>query len=55
MILLTWNLRNKVNEQTKRQTKTNKTKNPRFSNIENKLVIARGEVGGGMGEVGERV
>jgi len=44
-----WNLRNKTNEQRKKETKQ---KN-RLLNIENKLVTARREVGEGMGEKGE--
>ena len=44
-----WNLRNKTNKKNKgkRDQKT------RFLNAENKLVSARGEVGGGMDEKGE--
>ena len=35
-----------------RKKKKPKQKN-RFLNIENKLVVTRGEVGGGMGEIGK--
>ena len=40
---LVWNLRNKTSRQTKRR---DKQKN-RLLNTENRLVVARGEVGGG--------
>lgn len=43
-----WNVRNKtINKEKKRQTK-----NQLFT-IENKLIVTRGEGGGGMGEIGE--
>lgn len=43
-----WNLRNKTNKGKKRETsqETNST-------IENKLVVARKEVGDGMGEISD--
>ena len=43
-----WNLRNKTNEQRKKS----KPKN-RLLTIENKLMVTRREVGGGMDETGE--
>ena len=42
-----WNLRNKTKEK-----KRHKQKN-RLLTIENKLMVARGDVVGGMGEIGE--
>ena len=36
------------------KTKTNEEITPKINlNTENKLVVARGKVGGGMGEIGE--
>ena len=43
-----WNLRNKTNEQRKKET-NKKT----LLTTENKLVVARGKVGGGMDEIGK--
>ena len=43
-----WNLRNKTNEQTKK--KRYKQKN-RILNTEDNLVVARGQVGEGTGEI----
>ena len=43
-----WNLKNK------KEQKKNKTKQNRLINKENKLVVARGEEGGGMGSIGEK-
>ena len=53
---------NKTNEQRKNKTKQNKTKREREretnqetdSTIENKLMVTIGEVGGGMGEIGDK-
>ena len=45
-----WNLRNKTNEQ--REKERGKPRN-RLLTIENKLMVTRGEVGGGMGEIGD--
>ena len=41
-----WNLKNKTNEQTKQ-------KRNRLIDTENKLVVARGEEGGEMNEIGK--
>ena len=41
-----WNLKNKPNEQTKQYRN-------RSIDTENKLIVARREVGGGLGETGE--
>ena len=40
-------------ELKKQVSKPTATKNNRFINTENKLVVAREEKGGGMGEIGE--
>ena len=40
-----WNLRNKTNKQRKKR-ESDKPRN-RFLNMENKLMVTRGEVGGG--------
>ena len=41
-----WNLKNKTNEQTKQNRN-------RLIGVKNKLVVARGEAGRGMGKIGE--
>ena len=51
MISLMWNLRNKTNKQREKK-KRDKSRN-RLLTIENKLMVTRGEVGGGMGETGD--
>lgn len=45
-----WKLRNNTNEQ---QQQKRDRQNSRLLKTENKLVVTRGEVSGGMGEVGE--
>ena len=47
-----WNLRNKTNEHSGKKSERDKPRN-RLLTIENKLMDTRGEVGGGMGEIGE--
>ena len=44
-----WNLKNKTKQKTNEQTKIR----IRPINTENKLLVARGEVGGGMGKMGK--
>ena len=51
IISLMWNLRNKTHEQRKKSER--QTKNRLFT-IENKLMVTRGEVIQGMGQVGDR-
>ena len=52
MISLMQNLRNNKNEQRKKR-ETDKPRNSLLT-IENKLMVARGEMGGGMAEIGDR-
>ena len=44
-----WDLRNKINEQTKKQKQTKQ--NPQT--LYRKLMVARGEMGRGIGRIGE--
>ena len=47
-----WNLRNKTNEQREGDKGRGKPRN-RLLTTENKLMVARGEVGWEMGEIGD--
>ena len=53
LISLMSNLRNNKNEQRKKKRETDKSRNSLLT-IENKLMVARGEMGGGMAERGDR-
>ena len=47
-----WNLRNKTNEQRKeRNREINKQTKTRLLNTDNKLLVARGEMDGCVGEI----
>ena len=46
-----WNLRNRTNEQRRKKERDKPRK--RFLTLENKVMVTRGEVGGGMGEIGD--
>ena len=48
-----WNLRNKTNEQKGKKEREREKPRNRPLTVENKLMVTRGEVGGGTGEIGD--
>ena len=53
MISLMWNLRNKTNKQREKKREKRDKSGNRLLTIENKLMVTRGEVGGGTSQTGD--